>query len=68
MNLEELEEALVDILPSGFHMGTDKQGQVIIYTALREEDDGELVDFEDEEEEDADPDLEPLDEDLDDDE
>lgn len=62
MNIEELEEALEDILPPGFHFGTDKKGQIIIYTQLSHgEDDEELVAFDsDEEEGDFDPDFEPL--------
>lgn len=71
MNIEELEEALEDILPNGFQIETDNHGQIIIYTGLQQDDDGELVDFvqEDDEDEDVDPDFEPLeDEDLDDDE
>lgn len=62
MNIEELEEALADILPPGFHFGTDKKGQIIVYTQLAHgEDDDELVDFESEEDEaDFDPDCDPL--------
>lgn len=69
MNIEELEEALEDILPAGFQIETDNHGQLIIYTGLAQDDDGELIDFEGEEEEDldVDPDFEPL-EDEDDDE
>lgn len=69
MNLEEIEEALESILPPGFSIETDKHGQLIIFTGLKEDEDGELVDFEsDEEDPDLDPDFEPLeeDEDLDD--
>lgn len=62
MNIEELEEALEDILPPGFHFGTDKKGQIIIYTQLSHgEDDDELVPFDSDEEGDFDPDFEPLD-------
>jgi hypothetical protein len=71
MNIEELEDALEDILPNGFSIETDNHGQIIIYTGLAQDDDGELIDFveEDEEDEDADPDFEPLeDEELDEDE
>jgi len=70
MNIEELEEALEEILPAGFQIETDNRGQLIIYTGLRQDDDGELVDFDDDDvDPDADPDFEPLedeDEDLDD--
>lgn len=72
MNIEELEEALEDILPPGFQIETDNHGQIIIYTGLAQDDDGELVDFEGDEDEDEDPDfdpdVEPLDEEDDEDE
>ena len=68
-SIEELEEALEDILPAGFQIETDKNGRIIIFTNYRENEDGELVDIEDDEvDPDADPDFEPLedeDEDLD---
>jgi hypothetical protein len=69
MTLEELEEALEDILPPGFHIETNTAGELIIHTRLTQDDDGELIDFEDDEDldEDEDPDFEPLeDEDVDD--
>lgn len=65
MNIEELEEALSDILPVGFQIDTDKRGQLIIFTNLSQDEDGELLDFEgDDEDEDPDfdPDFEPLEE------
>jgi hypothetical protein len=65
MNIEELEEALEEILPAGFQIETDNHGQLIIYTGLSQDDDGELVDFEgeeDEEDPDFDPDFEPIEE------
>lgn len=71
MNIEELEEALEDILPNGFQIETDNHGQLIIYTGLQQDDDGELVTFvnEDEDEDlDVDPDFEPLEDEEDDDE
>lgn len=69
MNIEELEEALDEVLPAGYSIETDSHGQVIIFTGLSQDDDGELITFDSEEDEDVDPDLEPLgDEDLDDDE
>ncbi len=69
MNLDELEEALAEILPADFHIDTDKHGEVIIFTGLRQDDDGELVGTDqDEEDADFDPDFEPLeDEDEDED-
>lgn len=69
MNIEDLEEALDDLLPGGFSIETDNHGQIVIYTGLKQEDDGELVSFDPEEDEDFDPDTEPLeDEDVDDEE
>ena len=50
MTLEELEEALEEILPS-YQIETDNEGQIIIYSGLTESDDGELVPFDEEEEE-----------------
>jgi hypothetical protein len=60
MNIEELEEALSEILPTGFQIETSASGQLVIYTGLQQDEDGELEDFEREEEDDED-----LDEDLD---
>lgn len=68
MNIEELEEALEEIFPNGFHVETAENGELIIRTGLRQDDDGELVDFdgdEDEEDPDFDPDFEPLEEEED---
>jgi hypothetical protein len=69
MNIEDLEEALDELFPErNFSIETDNHGQIVIYTGLKQEDDGELVTFDVEEDEDFDPDTEPLeDEDLDDD-
>jgi len=69
MNIEELEEALEDILPAGFQLDVDKHGQVIVFTNLTQDEDGELLELESDEEEDldVDPDFEPLEEDDDDD-
>lgn len=69
MNIEELEEALAEILPAGFQIDTNKHGQIIISTNLTQDDDGELIDFESDEDEDLDfdPDSEPLEEDDDED-
>lgn len=62
MNIEDLEEALSDILPVGFQIETNKKGQLIILTGLIQDDDGELVSMDDEDEDaDFDPDFEPLD-------
>ena len=69
MNIEELEEALEDILPVGFQIDTDKHGQIVILTNLSQDEDGELVELESDEEEDldVDPDFEPLEEEDDED-
>ena len=65
MTLEDLEEALEDILPNGFEIDMDDNGQLIIYTGLTQDEDGELVEFEGDEDED-DEDEEDLGEDEDD--
>lgn len=68
MNIEELEEALADVLPGGFSIETNKHGHIIIHTGLIQDEDGELVPVDSEEDEDIDPDLDPLeDEDEEDD-
>ena len=71
MNIDELEEALEELLGDGFTLDEDSHGQLVIWTGLCQDDDGELVEFladEDLEEDlDIDPDLTPLD-DLDEDE
>jgi hypothetical protein len=62
MNFEELEEALDDILPPGYSIETNKHGQIIILSNLRQDEDGELHTFQDDEvDPDADPDFDPLD-------
>jgi len=66
MNLEELEEALDELFPGGFSIETDNHGQLIVYTGLQQDEDGELSSADTEEDEEADPDLEPLEEDDDD--
>ena len=54
MNIEDLEEALEEVFPNGYRFATDTDGQLVIYTKLREDDDGDLVshvdDYEDEDE------------------
>ena len=65
MNYEELEEALDELFPGGFSIETDRHGQLIVYTGLSQEDDGELKVLDSDEDEDADPDFEPLVEDDD---
>lgn len=71
MNIEDLEEALEELFPSGYRLDTDKKGQIVIFTGLVQDNDGELVEFEnDKEDEDEDEDVpdfdsefEPLEED-----
>jgi hypothetical protein len=62
MNIEELEEALDDLLPGGFSIETNSKGEVIIYTGLKQDEDGELTAMDIEEDEDFDPDTDPLEE------
>lgn len=56
--LEDLEEALEDLFPNGFEIGVDNEGQIVIYTNLMEDEDGELVEFEENEDEEEDEDFE----------
>ena len=62
MDYESLQEALEDLFGVGsFSIDVDKKGQIVIYTGLCEDETGELVAIEgDEDEEDIDPDFEPL--------
>lgn len=53
MNLDDLEETLGEFLPAGFSIETNRKGEVIIYTNLKSDEDGELVDM-DEDFEDSD--------------
>jgi hypothetical protein len=62
-NIEELEEALDDLFPRGFVIETDSHGQLIIHTGLKQDEDGELSAIDLEEDEEADPDLDPLEDD-----
>lgn len=57
--LEELEEALTDILGSGFRVDEDNRGQLVIYTGLQLDGEGELEKYIDEEDLEEDPDLDP---------
>lgn len=57
MTFDELEELIRDVLPSNFTIGTDKKGQIVIFTGLKQDEDGELLDIEDDlDEEDFDSD------------
>lgn len=70
MNIEELEEALDELFPErNFSIETDSHGQIVILTGMKQDDDGELITFDTEEDEDFDPDTDPLEEeDVDDEE
>ena len=61
MNLIELEEALEDILPAGFHFKTNKSGEIIIYSGFKEDSDGQLIAQDSDEDVDFDPDFESID-------
>ena len=68
-SIEELEEALDDILPGGFSIETKANGEVVIYTGLKQDEDGQLTPMDLEEDEEFDPDTDPLEEeDIDDEE
>jgi len=45
MTLDDLQESLSEILPTGFHIETNKRGQLIVFTGLTCDDDGEIADF-----------------------
>jgi hypothetical protein len=45
MDIETLEEYLSDFLPTGFRIDTNKKGELIVYTGLVQDDDGELSDL-----------------------
>lgn len=62
MTIDEMEEALNDLFPNGYVLEEDNHGQIVIYTGLCQDDDGELLPFDSEEADDLDPDLAPLDE------
>lgn len=48
-NIEDLQEALEDILPAGFLIEMDEDGQLVIYTGLTQDEDGELSPLEEDE-------------------
>jgi hypothetical protein len=72
MDIQDFEESLDEILNSKFKISYTKNGKIVIHTELRVNEDGEVVDFdpdEDVEDPDIDPDFESLeDDDIDDDE
>jgi hypothetical protein len=57
--LEELDEALIDILGDGFHVGQDSHGQLIIFSGLFENEDGELEEYLDDEDLEEDLEVDP---------
>jgi len=64
MLLEELQEALEELLPEGFSVDTSEDGELVIYTNLTESEDGELLPLENyEDEDDEEEDEEDLEED-----
>ena len=50
--IEELEEALEELFPGGCIIETDNHGQLIVYTGLVEDEDGELSPFDPDDNED----------------
>ena len=61
MTLQDLEEALEEIFPNGFSIEADEEGQIVIFTHLMQDEDGDLVEFEsDDEDEEDDEDLDDL--------
>jgi len=48
ISLEDLETVLEDVLPGGFQIDTDDNGQIIIFTNLKEDEEGNLVTFDEE--------------------
>ena len=64
MNIEDLEEGLVDLLGDNFSIDVDSEGQIVIYTGLREDEDGELEEFTSDEDLEEDPDIDPDQEEL----
>jgi len=52
MLIEELEEALSEILDSEFVIEVSKNGEVVIFTGLAVDDDGELLEFDNEDSDD----------------
>lgn len=51
MLLEELEEALTEILPSGFTIKPNKKGEMVIMTGLLLNQEGELIGVDEEQDE-----------------
>jgi hypothetical protein len=62
MNIEELEEALKELMP-GFQIETDNEGQLVVYTGLTEDEDGELLPIDEDDESSFDEETEQLEDD-----
>ena len=56
LSIAELEEELDNLFPNGYAIETDKYGQIVIFTGLKEDENEELVIFDSEEDPDADHD------------
>lgn len=69
MTFEELEEALEELFIAGYSIDRDENdGQIVIYTHLVEDEDGELTAIlEEDDDDDTDPDFDPLEDDDEDD-
>ena len=63
MDRIELEDLLDGILPGGYRIEEDDNGQLIISTGLVETDDGDLISLHSDTDEDVDPDFEQLEDD-----
>lgn len=59
--IEDLEEALDDVLPDGFVFETNDSGQIVIVTNLTEDEDGRLIPVDSDDSEDYDEDCEEYD-------
>lgn len=69
IDMEEMEEKLQEMFGDKYHVETDDDGQLIIFTGHSEGEDGELLVLSDEdlEDDDLDPEFEPYEEDDEDD-
>lgn len=65
MTMEELESALIEIIPSGFAFETGKNGQLVILTSLEKTEEGELIASDEDFDAEYDPDFEELPEEFD---
>lgn len=67
MILEELEISLVELLGDNFSIDVDEDGQLVIFTGLKENEDGDLIPSEEDEDDLEDSEFDPLEEDIDED-